>query len=603
MQPAHEASPRGRSGFVAAFLSLLFPGLGQLYLGAGRRALGWAAAVLLPGALAAGIAIRLDTFDLAGLVVQDWFLSGVLVVDLVLLVYRAAAIVDAWRIARWLDRTARAEPENGAPRPRRPRPAGDPLALLSAAGLAAVVLVASLPHLAVARYDLLVAGTAGCIFEPDREDCRPTASADPSVIVDPSASVGGSPAPSPVGSAVVEPSVPPWDGTARLNILLIGADVQGGGHNTDTLITVSIDPATGRVAMFSLPRDTVDVPIPEGPARRVFGRTYAGKINSFFVNVRNRADLFPGGETTRGYNGLKAVLGELYGLDIQYFVEVDFAGFVAIVDALGGVTVNVQVPVLDDTYPTGEGRLQRVYIPTGPQHMTGAQALVYARSRHGSSDFDRGARQQRVLLSLRNQLDIGRVLPRIDALAAALARSIRTDIPRELLPQLLGLAERVDSRAIRSFVFAPPYFGTERTEADRGYVIIPRLDRIRAAVAAAFETDPGEAARREAIAAEGARVFVLDGARDAGQAADLAAYLEFLGMTASAPAVRPDVSGLKATTIRVYNGAEARLPLTVAALEEVLGVTVELVANPTAIVDVLIITGTATPELTPPPLP
>ena len=55
-------------------------------------------------------------------------------------------------------------------------------------------------------------------------------------------------------------SIPPWDGKERLNILLIGADEQRGGHNTDTLITVSIDPVTKQVAMFSLPRDTVDVP-------------------------------------------------------------------------------------------------------------------------------------------------------------------------------------------------------------------------------------------------------------------------------------------------------------------------------------------------------
>ena len=68
--------------------------------------------------------------------------------------------------------------------------------------------------------------------------------------------------------------MPPWDGKERLNILLIGSDEQGGGHNTDTLITVSIDPVTKQAAMFSLPRDTQFVPLPAGtPARSGAGRT------------------------------------------------------------------------------------------------------------------------------------------------------------------------------------------------------------------------------------------------------------------------------------------------------------------------------------------
>ena len=79
--------------------------------------------------------------------------------------------------------------------------------------------------------------------------------------------------------------------------------------------------------MFSLPRDMVDVPIPPGPARSVFGSVYAGKINSLWLNARNRSDAFPGNDKTRGFNALKAVLGELYGLDIQYYLMVNFQGF------------------------------------------------------------------------------------------------------------------------------------------------------------------------------------------------------------------------------------------------------------------------------------
>ena len=595
MQPAHEARPRRRSPFVAAFLSLVFPGLGHAYLGAYHRALGLAAPVVLAAALGAGIAVRLDLFQLAGLAVQSWFLTVVFVLNIVLLGYRAIVIVDAWRVATAFAADSRVGV--GVPLRIALKPIG-------MAGLLAVLLVMSAAHIAVARYDLLLARTADCIFDPEQTGCpgAPTGSPAPSTEPDPSAAVAISPEPAISGTPAPTATLPPWDGKERLNILLIGSDEQGGGHNTDTLIVVSIDPAAGRMAMFSLPRDTVDVPLPEGPVRAVFGSVYRGKINSFYVNVRHRADLFAGTDHTRGYNGLKAALGTLYELDVRYFVEVNFDGFRSIVDALGGVTVNVQVPVVDDAYPVGDGRLTRVYIASGMQHMTGSEALVYARSRHGSSDFDRGQRQQRVLLSLRQQTDIARILPRVDELANALAASVRTDIPRELVPELLGLAESIDARALRSYVFAPPLYGVEDIDS-RGYVLLPRVDRIRAAVRDAFTGDPALEAKREALAAEGATVWVLNGSGKDGQAANIAGYLDAAGIAASAPNQKPDVSGRTNTTIRAYNGAELRLPVTVEALAAIFGVAFVPVTDPTVTVDIIVVTGATTPDLAPPPTP
>lgn len=600
MQPAYEAAPRRRSAFAAAFLSLLFPGLGHVYLGAHRRALGFAAPPILAGALLAGIAVRLDVFQLGGLAVQGWFITAVFVANLVALAYRAAAIVDAWRIARWLQSGATA----GRRRPRRSLGAAGPA---SVAALAAVLIVMSVPHVAIARYDMLLAGTTACIFDPGTSGCEATPSGSPNGSTDASngapEETTASPDLSPVGTPVPAASIPTWDGRERLNILLIGADEQGGGHNTDTLITLSIDPVTNQVAMFQLPRDTVDVPIPKGPARQLFGSVYAGKINSWFVAIRNRPDLYPGTDQTRGYNGLKAILGELYGIEIKYYVEVNFDGFEKIVDALGGVTVNVQVPVVDDRFPAGGGALQRVYIASGVQHMSGAEALVYARSRNGTSDFDRGARQQRLLLSLRQEADIAALLPKVDQLASALASSLRTDIPRALVPQLLGLAAQVDTPDIRSYIFTPRFYQTEYLNSPRGYIIVPNVDRIRAAIRDAFSIDPAVAGRRQQLGEEGASVYVLNGSGVSGQAARIADYLEFLGISASAPSLKPDVSRLAATTIRVYNGAEARMPLTVKTLESLFGVTAEPLASATATADIVIITGTDTPSLTPPPAP
>jgi LCP family protein required for cell wall assembly len=600
MQAGHDFHPAGRlrrrSAFTAAFLSLLFPGLGQAYLGATRRALGWAAPPLLLGSLAAGFAVRFDAIELAGIALQTWFLGGVFALNLVLLAYRGASIYDAWLIARALDG------------PASRASAGGGFALtsgagtLSVAGLLAVLLVMSLAHVAVARYDLLLATTTDCIFRPDAEGCGPSESEPPDA--SPSApGATGTPEPS-IGPEVTPPSVPPWDGQERLNILLIGADEQGGGHNTDTLITLSIDPQTNQAVMFQLPRDTVDVPLPPGPLRNFFGSVYAGKINSLYVNVRNRPDLAPGGRNTRGYNALKSVLGHLYGLDIKYYLEVNFRGFRDGVDALGGVTINVQVPVLDNDFPRPGDQRIRLFIPAGMQHMTGSEALDYARSRKSTNDFERGARQQRVLVSLRQQMDLSKILPNIDQLAAAVKDNLQTDFPRELLPQLLGLAEKIDARSIRSVIFTPPYYQVECLSCPpRGYIIQPRVERIRAAVREAFTIDPIFAEAREALASEAATVWVLNGSGRQGEAATLAHYLSYLGMAAAAPNQRPDTSGLSDTTIRVYNDAATDFPLTAAALAEIFGVTIEPISDPTVLADFIVVTGVATPQLTAPPAP
>ncbi len=601
MQPGHESQgrvgPRSRSAFTAAFLSLLFPGLGQAYLGAYRRAIGWAAPPLLLGSLAAGFAVRMDPIELAGIALQTWFLGGVFALNLVLLAYRGASIFDAWLIARAID----AAPTRGSH--AGPMTLARTAGVVSIAGLTAVLLVMSLAHVAVARYDLLLAGTADCIFDPDAPGCEAGQSQAPGGSTTPAPSAPPTPAPS-LGPEVSGPPVPPWDGKERLNILLIGADEQGGGHNTDTLITLSIDPATNQAVMFQLPRDTVDVPLPAGPMRTFYGAVYPGKINSLFVNTRTRSDWWPGTNRTRGYNALKAVLGHLYGLDIKYYVEVNFNGFRRAVDALGGVTVNVQVPVLDNDFPRPGDLRIRLFIPAGIQHMTGPEALDYARSRKSTNDFDRGARQQRVLVSLRQQMDLAKILPNIDELASAVSEGLRTDFPRELLPQLLGLVERIDARSIRSLTFTPPFYQVECLSCPpRGYIIQPRVERIRAAIRDAFQIDPIFLEAREALAAEGAGVWVLNGSGRQGEAATLAHYLEYLGLAATAPNQRPDTTGLAPTTIRAYNGAAEAFPLTAAALARIFDVTVEPISDPDVRADFIIITGVETPQLTAPPAP
>src|SRR4029079_3903018 len=151
MQRAQESRPRAKSAFVAAFLSLLFPGLGHAYAGAYQRALGFAAPPILVGALLAGVFLRMDGAHLIAFLLTPWVVPGIFVLNLFLLVYRLVAIIDAYRVTVWLNALA----ANAGGRLGRPRLVFHPVSL---AGLLAVVLVMSGAHVVVARYDLLAWG-------------------------------------------------------------------------------------------------------------------------------------------------------------------------------------------------------------------------------------------------------------------------------------------------------------------------------------------------------------------------------------------------------------------------------------------------------------
>ncbi len=595
--------PRSRSAFAAAFLSLLFPGLGHAYAGAVMRGLAFAAVPVLVLALLLGIVLRVDRFALLGFVLQPEVLTALLVVNVVALAYRVVATVDAWRVTQFLNEVD----ASGTGRLGRARLPVHPAAV---AGLAAVMLVLGAGHLAVARYNVLAMDFVGCVFtDGDLSECEvenPTSSPGASGDASPGSSDVPTATPddiaSPIGTAdgsLPPATLPPWDGRERLNILLIGTDQRPdeGSFNTDTLIVVSIDPVTRQVALFQLPRDTVDVPVPAGPARAVWGSVYRGKINGWYMQNRNRANLWPGTDRTRGYNALKGILGELYDLDIRWFVEVNFEGFRQVIDTLGGVRINVQIPVSDDRFPGENGRLRRVYVPSGPQHMTGSEALEYARSRHTSTDFDRGRRQQRVLLSIKEQADLNAIVGNLESLLDTLGRAVKTDIPPSQLPNLLALADGIDVRNVRSYVFAPTFFAREiLSDPGRGYVIIPNVERIRAAVRNAFDADPELDARRERLGEEGARVWVLNQSGRTGQATTLAGFLAYQGVDASAPNQRPEGT-IANTRIVVYNGAETRLPQTIAYLEETFGVTVQLATDTGVTVDIIVTAGRNTPDL------
>ena len=593
-------APRTRSAFGAAFLSLVFPGLGHAYAGAWGRALGFAALPLLAIAAAGGIAIGSDKFKLIAVFANPAVLNGVLVVNVLAFLYRAAAAVDAWSVARFLNRAS----ASGDGRLGRARSAVNPL---SVAGLIAIVLVMGGAHLAVWSYDALALSVVNCLnpdtADPSCDDSTANASPNPSDSV-PSDSGSGAPSdlatdtplPTPIGSdsgATPAPTLPPWNGTDRLNILLVGTDQRSetqSTFNTDTMIVVSIDPKSKQVAMLQLPRDITGVPVPP-VAQGLWGTSYGGKINSWF-NQNENQKMWPGKTAqARGFAALKAILGNLYGLDIQYYVKVDFQGFKDAVDTLGGVQVNVQIPVAEDDFPLTDQIKTRVYIPAGPQEMDGTQALVYARSRHGSTDFDRGARQQRVVLSLKNQMDPQAVFANLTGLVSALKTSVKTDIPianTQLMGQLLDLASQVDTKSIRSYVFAPPYYATNLWPQSSNIPI--NVARVQQAAKQAFSLSPSLITLRNSLSAEGAQVWVQDGKNVADHAGNNAAYLDYFGMDASA-LVKSAATSPGTTTITVYNGASSKLGATIKYLQHLYGVTVTTATDPTVKADIVNVIG------------
>lgn len=599
---ATQQPPAARSPFAAAAFSALLPGLGQAYLGRWARALAWVAPYVLIVALLAGILLNPQTQRpfLVQFAAPSWLL-GTIVAIAIDLIYRIAAAVDTFRIAR-REQIGRATTG---------------LRLASGAGLVAVLLVLVLSHIALARpvyafYDALTGIGTGDEqpIEPappsDIPSVAPLPTSSPTVAPSDSATVGPTETPGPTPT----PPGLPWNGTERLNILLIGADRREGGSSylTDTMIVVTVDPVTKQVGFITLPRDTTGVPLPrDWAAYNTYGGAFGGKINALYTNARLNGDLFPGDDNQRGYLALKGALSELYGLDVKYYVAVDLAGFTDAINQLNGVVVDVQVPVLDTQYPASDGRgMIKLYIPAGIQHMDGAEALAYARARHETSDFDRSERQERVITSVRAQTDLGELLANLDSLLATFRRNVKTDIPPELFPRLITLMSEVDLDQRISLNLTPPTYSTECYPCPGTglYELRANVPAIRSAVNGIFTTTAAQAERRSKLEAEGAQVFVLNGTTGANtKTVRISEYLDSIGVNATVPPInggQADATTYTDTMIRVYNGAEEDLPETIAVLEEEFGTTAEPASDLEQEASIAVIVGTGTPELAPP---
>lgn len=254
----------------------------------------------------------------------------------------------------------------------------------------------------------------------------------------------------------------PFGDKKRVNVLLLGGDGGEGreGVRTDTVMVASIDTDTGATTLFSLPRNLQELPFPEGsPLHDVYPDGFwAGSESESLLNAiyRNGPAEHPdilGATDNPGADFLKLGVGEALGLTLDYYVLVNLEGFSRLIDALGGITVNVNYYVPIGGEPT-IGILPTDYIAPGPnQLMAGERALDYARGRFGLTDYQRMDRQRCMIDAIVSAADPLTLLGQYKEIAATTQDIVRTDIPQGVVSAFADLALKVKDNSIQSVVF------------------------------------------------------------------------------------------------------------------------------------------------------
>ena len=255
----------------------------------------------------------------------------------------------------------------------------------------------------------------------------------------------------------------PWRGQDRVNVLLVGDDSGPNriGTRTDTMIVASINVDTGDTVLFSLPRNLEQVPFAEGSKLdELYPQGFDGPgdplqwmLNAVYGQV---PELHPGvlGESdNEGADALKLAVSGALGIPVDYYAMVSIPGFVKFIDAMGGVTVNINQPI-----PIGgvEGvREPMGYLDPGPdQELNGYEAMWFARGRYGLDDYDRMRRQRCLMDAVIARADPTTLLTRYRKILDAGKEILLTDIPAERLPDFVDLAFKVKEGKLRSVVFA-----------------------------------------------------------------------------------------------------------------------------------------------------
>lgn len=299
------------------------------------------------------------------------------------------------------------------------------------------------------------------------------------------------------------PDMKPVDG--RYNFLVMGGDAGEGrsGRRPDSIVVVSVDAKSGEATTISIPRNLQNAQFsPDSPLWKIYPEGYnCGDdciINFLYSNVTNEhKDLYPNAADP-GAAAMMDAAGGVLGLKIQGYVLVDMAGFSKLIDALGGVKINVGgwVPISGDD-PTGTG----VHLPPtgwikpGVQTMDGYTALWYSRSRQWVLEYARSQRQQCIQAALLKQMDPATVLTKFNAIADAGTKVIESDIPAGQLGSFVSLALKTKEHPLKRLTIGPPDFPIE-------FSTYPNFDQIHQRVQSLLNPSaaPAKAAPKQTAA-------------------------------------------------------------------------------------------------------
>jgi LCP family protein required for cell wall assembly len=258
-------------------------------------------------------------------------------------------------------------------------------------------------------------------------------------------------------------STQPIDG--RYNILILGSDAGADrfGIRPDSISVLSISESTGKAVMIGIPRNLEHVRFSDGsPLWKVYPNGWSCLneclINAIYKNVTDsHSDLYPDATkhgSTPGVEATKDAVEGVTGLKLSSYVMIEMHAVTKLIDALGGVEINVK-----QRLPIGgqadDGSDARAWIEPGKQHMNGYTALWYARSRHTTTDFDRMARQKEVEQAILDQMSPATIFTRFQEIASASKSLVMTDIPKDMLPKYLELANKVKKRGMKVLDIVP----------------------------------------------------------------------------------------------------------------------------------------------------
>lgn len=510
-----------RNPWIAATLSALIPGLGHVYVRRYGAALMWFAPFGV--AFVAAAVVSPDLRSIANAAVSTPVLWTVFSVNIVAAVWRIASAVDAFRVS-------------GGLTPRW----STPFAFVGAAAISLLIVV---PHVAAGDLTFDAIRLVNLAFVADGEDVGTPVipiGTDADEVPDPVVATYEVAATSErqIRGRIFEPGVGDPDavdtwkqqhsgesslpgapllpytervGTDRVTILFAGGDAGPGrgGMRTDTMMVATIDPANGKAAIFGFPRNFGSTPLPtswnnpfEALERRLIAENtkptttttggsttttipfegcncFPEQLNALYPFTRKWTGSYPN-DPDPGMAALRDVLSHVSGLDIDYYALVDMAAFVDLIDAIGGVEVYVQEPLVAEVSPPREGDpWAKVDVGVGWQDLDGPEALAFVRARKNSSDYARMERQRCMLRAIAAKSTPFTLLRNFGGIVDALDGTLVTDIPVSFAPDLLTIAANLDFNDIATFGFRPGYYAHEKDVLRH---VIPDVDRIRSKI-------------------------------------------------------------------------------------------------------------------------